>query len=58
MSEARDRILDRLRANRPHEVSVPPVYQKPLGWDREQCIAEFQRTHAGGARRGAPDRPQ
>jgi len=41
MSEARDRILDRLRANRPHEVSVPLVYQKPLGWDREQCIASF-----------------
>jgi L-lactate dehydrogenase complex protein LldG len=41
MSEARDRILDRLRANRPHEVSVPLVYQKPLGWDREQCIAHF-----------------
>ena len=47
MSETRDRILDRLRANRPHEVPVPPVYQKPLGWDREQCIAGFsERMHA------------
>ena len=42
MSEARDRILDRLRANRPHRVPAPPVYHKPLGWDREQCIASFK----------------
>lgn len=41
MSESRDRILDRLRANRPHAAPAPAVYQKLLGWDREQCIASF-----------------
>ena len=41
MSEARTRILERLRANRPQSVPLPPVYQKPLGWNREQCIAQF-----------------
>ena len=41
MSEARRRILERLRANRPHAVAQPPVYSKPLGWDREQRIAAF-----------------
>jgi len=41
MSEARNRILHRLRANRPAAAPTPAVYQKPLGWDREQCIASF-----------------
>lgn len=41
MSSARDNILGRLRANRPHAVPAPPVYAKPLGWDRERCITEF-----------------
>lgn len=41
MSEARNRILDRLSANRPHAVPTPQVFQKPLGWDHEQCIASF-----------------
>ena len=41
MSDSRRRILDRLRANRPHTANPPPVYRKPLGWDREQCIASF-----------------
>lgn len=41
MSETRDRILSRLRTNRPHTVPAPDVYRKPLNWDREQCIASF-----------------
>ena len=41
MSETREKILDRLRANRLHTAPAPLVYQKPLGWDREQCIASF-----------------
>jgi L-lactate dehydrogenase complex protein LldG len=41
MSDAREKILGRLRSNRPQAVAQPPVYQKPLGWDREQCIASF-----------------
>ncbi len=41
MSSARDNILGRLRANRPHAIPTPPVYAKPLGWDRERCITEF-----------------
>lgn len=41
MSEARDRILSRLRTNRPHTVPAPDVYRKPLNWDREQCITSF-----------------
>ena len=41
MNEARERILGRLRANRPHAAPAPGVYQKKLGWDREQCIASF-----------------
>jgi L-lactate dehydrogenase complex protein LldG len=41
MNDARANILGRLRANRPHAAPAPPVYQKPLGWDREQCIASF-----------------
>jgi L-lactate dehydrogenase complex protein LldG len=41
MSESRERILDRLRSNRPQAVPQPQVYQKPFGWDREQCIAHF-----------------
>lgn len=41
MSEARDRILARLRAQRPAQQPAPSVYRKPLGWDRERRIAEF-----------------
>ena len=41
MSDPRANILGRLRANRPQAASVPTVYQKPLGWDREECIAGF-----------------
>lgn len=41
MSESRSRILQRLRANRPQATPAPPVYQKRLDWDREQCIAAF-----------------
>jgi L-lactate dehydrogenase complex protein LldG len=41
MNETRNRILERLRANRPRTVPVPAVYAKPLGWDRERRIAEF-----------------
>jgi L-lactate dehydrogenase complex protein LldG len=41
MSDARDRILERLRANRPHSVPTPAAYAKSLGWDREQRIAHF-----------------
>lgn len=41
MSDARQRILDRLRANRPRAVPRPPPYRKPLGWDREQRIRSF-----------------
>ena len=47
MSDSRERILARLRANRPIEVPTPTVYAKPLGWDREHCIASFmQRMQA------------
>jgi len=41
MNEARDRILGRLRANRPQAVPTPEPYRKPLGWDRERCITSF-----------------
>jgi len=41
MNEARENILGRLRANRPQSAPTPPVYRKPLGWDREQCITQF-----------------
>ncbi|MDJ0739546.1 MAG: lactate utilization protein [Gammaproteobacteria bacterium] len=41
MSEARERILKRLRANRPAASPAPDAYQKPLGWDRERRIAAF-----------------
>lgn len=41
MSDARERILERLRANRPTAVDPPPVYRKSLGWDREQRVAAF-----------------
>ena len=41
MSEARDRILARLRAQRPPAQPATAVYRKPLGWDRERRIAEF-----------------
>jgi L-lactate dehydrogenase complex protein LldG len=41
LSDARDRILARLRANRPTDVPPPPRYRKRLGWDREQRIAAF-----------------
>jgi L-lactate dehydrogenase complex protein LldG len=41
VSEARDRILERLRSNRPTAAPAPEVYQKPLGWDLEQRIAAF-----------------
>ena len=41
MSEARTRILERLRANRPAAAATPTVYRKPMGWDREQRITAF-----------------
>jgi L-lactate dehydrogenase complex protein LldG len=41
VSDARGRILARLRAQRPPAQPAPTVYSKPLGWDRERCIAEF-----------------
>lgn len=41
MSEARQRILTRLRGNRPAAEPPQPSYQKTLGWDREQRIASF-----------------
>ncbi|MCG6966833.1 MAG: lactate utilization protein [Chromatiaceae bacterium] len=41
MSDARANILTRLRANRPQTVPTPPVYAKPLGWDRARRIDEF-----------------
>ena len=41
MNEARENILARLRANRLRPLPTPPVYRKPLGWDREQRIAQF-----------------
>jgi L-lactate dehydrogenase complex protein LldG len=41
MSDARERILGRLRSNRPHAVPTPPLYQRPQGWNREQCIKNF-----------------
>jgi len=41
MSEARDRILSRLRANRPQDVPTPDVYAKPLHWDRDRLIGSF-----------------
>ncbi|MCB1800538.1 MAG: lactate utilization protein [Gammaproteobacteria bacterium] len=41
MSDSRQRILERLRNNRPNVVPAPSVYSKPLGWGREQCIAAF-----------------
>lgn len=41
MSETRNRILERLRGNRPRAVPEPAAYRKPLGWDRERRIAEF-----------------
>jgi L-lactate dehydrogenase complex protein LldG len=41
MSDARRRILERLRANRPLAASPPRPYRKPLGWDREQRIVSF-----------------
>jgi len=41
VSNARDNILNRLRANRPQAVPAPARYSKPLGWDRERRITEF-----------------
>jgi L-lactate dehydrogenase complex protein LldG len=41
MSEARDSILRRLRANRPQTLPPPPVYRQPWGWNRERRIGEF-----------------
>ena len=41
MNEARERILGRLRANRPQSVAEPETYRKALHWDREQRIASF-----------------
>jgi L-lactate dehydrogenase complex protein LldG len=47
MNEARQRILARLRNNRPAAEPPPPNYRKTLGWDREQRIASFtQRMQA------------
>jgi L-lactate dehydrogenase complex protein LldG len=41
MSESRDSILRRLRANRPQTLPPPPVYRHPRGWNRERRIGEF-----------------
>ena len=41
MNETRNRILGRLRANRPRGVPEPTVYTKPQGWNRERRIEEF-----------------
>lgn len=41
MSESRQRILKRLRNNRPLAAQTPAVYAKPLGWDHERCITAF-----------------
>jgi L-lactate dehydrogenase complex protein LldG len=41
MNESRKRILQRLRKNRPTPSVSPPVYHKPLHWNREQRIAAF-----------------
>jgi hypothetical protein len=38
MSNARDNILARLRANRRHESATPPVYLPDYGWSQEQMI--------------------
>jgi L-lactate dehydrogenase complex protein LldG len=43
MTDARQNILSRLRANRVQATAVPAVYAKPLGWDRERRIVEFTR---------------
>lgn len=59
MSEARQNILERLRANRPAAVQAPATYQKPLGWDRERRVASFiermQAVHGEVHRIGAGD---
>ena len=58
MSDAREKILGRLRSNRPQAVPQPQAYRKPLGWNREQCIASFsERMQAvrGEVRRVARD---
>ena len=58
MSDARERILGRLRANRPTSIDPTPVYRKPLGWDRERRIATFterMRAVRGEVHRMAPD---
>ena len=41
MSDARRRILDRLRANRPRSVQPPSAYEKTLNWDKKQRVAAF-----------------
>lgn len=41
MNDARSRILQRLRANRPEQAPPPPVYSKPLHMDHAQRIARF-----------------
>ena len=41
MSDARQRILARLRDNRPQSATPPPDYSKPLGWGSERRIASF-----------------
>ncbi len=41
MTEARERILERLRAQRTETVMAPARYRKPMDWDREQQIAMF-----------------
>jgi L-lactate dehydrogenase complex protein LldG len=40
-STARERILERLRRNRPVATPEPTVYQKPLGWDRDKRVDSF-----------------
>jgi len=41
MSEARDRILQRLRANRPIGAEPPARFEKPLNWSQEERIERF-----------------
>jgi L-lactate dehydrogenase complex protein LldG len=41
MTEARQRILERLRTQRTETVPAPTRYDKPMGWDRADKITMF-----------------
>jgi len=41
MNESRDKILGRLRANRPQAAPAPLTYRKSLDWDHQRRITEF-----------------